>query len=220
MKDSNNALMDRHLKRVERWLKRCIAACKCGSWSDALAEAECLEAETKGLREKLWSTVEDEASRVPDRGIVHSAFAMLKIAILSMVIVLSAVIPISLDPDSGVLKFVPQRDSVVLLSSTESDIINALRESLSSGNSGRVVISVEIPEEASSTESDRGAAMAAEKVKPAPKNTVSPSVEYPKAPAEQEVKAVRHPSADEVISLIQVGQRALRSSEPGVIVVP
>ena len=211
MKDSKSALMERHLKRVERWLKRCITACKCGSWGDALAEAECLEAETKGLREKLWTAAADDALRVPSRGMGHSLFAALKIVVLALAIVLSAVIPIAFDPESGVLEFAPQRESVVLLSSTESDMINALRESLSSGNSGTVVISVEIPKEVTAApESRRGAAMAAETI----------SEPHPQEPVEEEIPAVRRPSADEVISLIQVGQRALRSSEPGVTVVP
>ena len=220
MNDSKNALMDRHLKRVERWLKRCVVACKCGSWSDALAEAECLEAETKGLREDLWGAVEDEALGVPDRGMAYSAFSMLKITILAMAMVLAAVIPISFDPESGILEFAPQKESVVLLSSTESDIIDALRQSLSSGNSGKVVISVEMTEEAEAAESGGGIAMAAERTKPAPKNTAAVRTGLPQAQAEEVAKSTRRPSADEVISLVQIGQRALRSSEPGVIVVP
>ena len=222
MNNSKNILMDSHLKRVERWLKRCVVACKCGSWSDALAEAECLEAETKGLREKLWDAVEDEALGAPVRRMAYSTFSMLKIAILSMVMVLTAVIPISFDPESesGILEFLPQRESIVLLSSTESDIIDALRKSLSSGNSGKLVISVEIPEEAGTAESGRGTAMAAERIKPAPKNTSAVSMGYPQGQVKEEEKTARRPSADEVISLIQVGQRALRSSEPGVVVVP
>ena len=220
MNDSKDALMDRHLKRVERWLKRCIAACKCGSWRDALVEAECLEAETKGLREKLWSAAEDEVLGVPEDSVAHSAFATLKIAILAVAMVLTAVIPISLDPESGALQIAPQFESVALLSSTESDIISALRESLSSGNSGRVVISVEMPQEVTTTGPERGAALAAERTKPAPRNASALIVEYPQTPVEEEAKAARRPSTEEVISLIQVGQRALRSSEPAVIVVP
>ena len=213
MKNSKSALMERQLKRVERWLKRCVIACKCGSWSDALAEAECLEAETKGLREKLWIAAEDDVLSVPNRGVANFLVSVLKTGVLAMAIVLSAVIPIAFDSESGVLEFARQRDSVVLLSSTESDIINALRESLSSGNSGSVIISVERPKETTVAESGRGMAMAAEK---------AVIEETPQTPVEvkEQTPAVRRPSADEVISLIQVGQRALRYSEPGVIVVP
>jgi len=221
MSDFKNTLMDSHLKRVERWLKRCITACKCGLWSDALAEAECLEAETKGLREKLWSAACDDAQDIPDYGVANSLLATFKITFLAMAMVFTAVIPISLDSESGVLEFAPQRESVVLLSSTESDIINALRESLSSGNSGRVVFSIEeTPEEITTAKQHRGAAMATERSERASKTTASVSVEQPQTLVVEEIKTARSPSAEEVISLIQVGQRALQSSEPGVIIVP
>ena len=225
MNDSKNALMDRHLKRVERWLRRCVAACKCGSWGDALAEAECLEAETKGLREKIWTAAEDEALGAGNHGIVYSACFALKIAVLAVAMVLAAVIPISLDSENGIFELMPRGETAVLLSSEESDIINALRESLSNGNGGRVVISVEASEEAASAQFDRGAAMAAEKTPPAaPRSAAVLSVEQPQAPVEEQVEEeaeiVRRPSVDEVISLIQVGQRALRSSEAGITIVP
>ena len=217
MNRSKNALVDRHLKRVESWLKRCVVACKCGSWGDALAEAECLEAETKGLREKLWDATRDEALDIPEQGMMHSVFATVKITVLAMAMVLSAVIPISLDAEfgSGALNFASQGESVVLLSSLENDIINALRENLSGGNNGRVVISLEAPQTATTAESNRGAAMAAERAGTAPR-----IAEPPQAADEEDAASHRRPSAEEVIALIQVGQRALRSSEPGVIVVP
>jgi hypothetical protein len=212
-------MMERHLQRVERWLKRCVAACKCGSWSDALAEAECLEAETKGLREKLWSAAEEEALGVEKHGAAHCVFAVLKVATLAMAMVLTAIIPISLDPEARAPIAFPSAESVALLSSTESDIINALRESLSSGNSGRVVLSVEIPEKIPVPASERGAAMASEKSIPSPRRDVEITFQ-PAVPAEEAAEAERRPSVDDVLSLIQVGQRALRASEPGVTVVP
>ena len=214
MNDSKKALMDRHIKRVEKWLKRCITACKQGSWGDALAEAECLEAETKGLREKLWGAVEHEVLGTGARSIVYTA---LKVVVLALAIVFSAVIPASLDSESGVLESAPQGESVFILSSTESDIINALRENLSSGNSGRDFVPVEIPEEAPVAEPNGSVAMAAERSGPAPENIVPADAE-PAPLVEEEAQVARRPSADEVISLIQVGQRALRSSEPGVTI--
>ncbi len=54
--------LERRLRRIERWLKRCMAACRCGSWSSALMEIECMEAETQGFRDDLWKTVEAEAN--------------------------------------------------------------------------------------------------------------------------------------------------------------
>jgi hypothetical protein len=217
MNKPDNSVMDRHLKRVERWLKRCVAACKCGSWTDALAEAECLEAETKGLREKLWGAVEEESLGTGKRGIVYSSFMVFKVAALAMAIVLAAVMPISLDIEARSGVFDEPAESVALLTNAESDIINALRESLSNGNRGRVVLTVEIPEKASAPARETGVAMASERTRAEPERPVAEETPLPAAVAEKED---RHPSIDEVISLIQVGQRALRVSEPGVKVVP
>jgi len=220
--DAKNSPMDRHLKRVERWLKRCVAACKCGSWSDALAEAECLEAETRGLREKLWSAVEEEVSGAEKRGIVYSTLMVFKVAILVMTMVLAAVIPISLDPETQSQVGMVPVETLALLTSTESDIINALRESLSGGNSGRVILSVEIPKDVSVPAKDRGAAMASEKAGTEAVRAVVETAEKipPQGDVAETTKEARRPSVDEVISLIQVGQRALRVSEPGVTVAP
>jgi hypothetical protein len=207
--------MDRHLRRVERWLMRCVTACKCGSWGDALAEAECLEAETKGLREKLWVAAEEEVGARECKTFALSSLTLLKISALAMTMVLTAVIPISLDPEAhgGVSV---SMESIALLSRTESDIINALRESLSNGNSGRVVISVEMPDE-SLPPVQSGAALASEVTRPVTRSVVAEVAQS--APVVEEIGA-RRPSVDEVISLIQVGQKALRTSEPGVRVMP
>jgi hypothetical protein len=224
--DSRIKLMDRHLKRVERWFLRCVVACKCGSWSDALSEVECLEAEARGLREKLWSAVEEEALGVGRRGIGYSAFMVFKAVSLAMVIVLAAVFPLSLDPESNVSRSFDQIESIAMLTSAESDIINALRESLSGSNSGRVVLTVEITENVPVPVEERGAAMASEIVQTAPKRSnvvnvtkISPGDEEKKEEVPVFPQA-RRPSVEEVISLIQVGQRALRVSEPGVKLVP
>jgi hypothetical protein len=133
-----------------------------------------------------------------------------------MAIVLAAVVPISLDVEARSGAFGESVESFALLTSTESDIIIALWESLSSGNSGRVVLSVEIPDKAPVSAKGAGAAMASEKPQ-APEGAVAQEKTPPMVVAEKED---RRPSVDEVISLIQVGQRALRVSEPGVKVVP
>jgi hypothetical protein len=205
MYDSRRKAMEHHLKRVERWFKRCVAACKCGSWDEALVEADCLEAETKGLREKLWSAMTEERSGTRTRGVGAAIFfRTFKAAVLSLVIVMAAVIPLSVDPEAKpeVSLSPPLMSSVALLTSAESDIINALRESLSSANNGRVVLMVEIPEKSPADVAPRGAAMASE------------------ADAEAPGPEPVHPSADEVISLIQVGQRVLRAPDSAIKIIP
>ena len=200
-------------------MKRCVAACKCGSWSDALIEADCLEAETKGLREKLWCAIEEEHSgaKAHDRG--ETIFRTLKAAALAFVIVMTAVIPLSVDPEARTETEAAPFESIAMLTSAESDIINALRESLSSANSGRVIVTVEIPEKSPASVAQRGAAMASEapvSVKPDGAEAITVSEEGNADDAAEQ----RHPSVDEVISLIQVGQRVLRVPDSAIRIIP
>jgi hypothetical protein len=210
----NDKGVESHLKRVERWLRRCLAACRSGSWSDALSEAECLEAEAKGLREKLWQAAEDDVAGADKIRTGARAFFLLKAAALALVMVLTAVLPISTDtgPLSRDVAYAPV--TFEFLTSQESDIIDALRESLSSGNSGTAVLTVEIPKTAvPAAVMKSGVAMASEPELAAMETEVAPA---PDATEETIAESPRRPSADEVIALIQVGQRALRVSEPGI----
>jgi hypothetical protein len=210
----NDSGVESHLNRVERWLRRCVAACRGGSWFDALSEAECLEAEAKGLREKLWRAAADDALDAGRIKAVPRVFSLLKVSALAMIMVLTAVLPISTDigPMSRNVAYAPE--AFEFLTSEESDIINALRKSLSSGNRGVAVLTVtaEIPKETVlSVAAKSGAAMASE-MEPAPEEIALPT----RSAEETTADVPRRPSADEVIALIQVGQRALRVSEPGI----
>jgi hypothetical protein len=208
--------VESHLKRVERWLRRCVAACRGGSLCDALSEAECLEAEAKGLREKLWLAAEDEVVGADKIKVGVRLFSLLKVVTLALVMVLTTVLPISTDMGTMSLDAAYAPETFEFLTSGESDIINALRKSLSSGNLGAVVLTADISREtAPAVAAKSGAAMASEPEK-------APAAEEVKASpqAAEEIKITedspRRPSADEVIALIQVGQRALRVSEPGI----
>jgi hypothetical protein len=189
-------------------------------------EIECLEAETKGFRDELWKVAEEES--MGETGRAYSSFVRaLKVVSLSLAIVLAAVIPLSIDSERQSAGFVMPSESLALLSSSENDIINALRESLSRANRGRIVLTVEIPEETRVSITESGAASASERVLP-PKARIA-AVSAVEVRTDEKSKAVekyakpaeeRSPSFEEVISLIQVGQRALRVSEPAVKVLP
>jgi hypothetical protein len=138
---------------------------------------------------------------------------------------------LSVDQDSYFQGF--PSDTVALLTSTESGIINALRESLSSRNTGRVVLSIELQDNVLQAPEEAGMAAAAEKevsrteiraVSVMEQNLPSVPKALPDTEKDEELQtpsqAPETPSVDEVISLIQVGQRALRISEPAVRGVP
>ena len=213
MGNLNDKAVESHIKRVERWLKRCVAACRSGSWCDALSEAECLEAEAKWLREKLWRAAENDAGGAEKIKGIPRVLTLLKVVMLAMVMVLTAVLPISTDtvPVLRDTAYVPE--TFEFLTSEESDIINALRKSLSSGNRGTAVLTAEMPKETVPAAVAKRGAAAASEMEPA----VNEMIEAAHEAAEEIIaEPPRRPSADEVIALIQVGQRALRVSESGI----
>jgi hypothetical protein len=181
-------------------------------------EIECMEAETRGLREDLWKAVETEAELRAGRPVRRTLLAGVRVSAIAALIVLASVLPLSVDQDRSFDAY--SGDSIELLTSSESEILNALRQALSGGNSGTIVLSV-----GGSEESPVISGLASAEVRTARATAPSPAVVPeadlpPAAPAESEAALPREPSADEVISLIQVGQRALRRSERGISIYP
>lgn len=239
METQENKSIDKRLLRIERWLKRCMVACRCGSWSSALMEIECMEAEAREFRDDLWKIAENEAMGKPRPSVRSIVAANARVVVLAMVFVMSVGFPLSVDQDRPFQAF--SGESIALLTSTESDILDALRESLSEHNTGRVILTLDRPEISSGSHAPRGAAVANDEAGPAVsgknrsamagnaassgKNGVlepakQSSASHEPAPAKKTAGESREPSVEDVISLIQVGQRALRTSEPAVKVLP
>jgi hypothetical protein len=186
-------------------------------------EIECMEAEAREFRAELWDLASGEAAGKPVRPSRDALFLCLRVSVLAAFFVMAVGLPLSMDQER------PQGfygDAVTLVTSTENDILQALRESLSSQNRGRVVLSIEFPESAPDL-LEIGAASASEPglARPLVRAVRLPEIEpeeRPPAPDSEEKteEPAAGPSVDEVISLIQVGQRALRVSEPAVKVIP
>jgi hypothetical protein len=199
-------------------------------------EIECMEAEAREFRTELWRVVEGESMGVPRRPLKSVILGRLGVVALACLLVMSSGLPLSMDQDRPFQGF--SDTSVALLTSAESDILNALRESLSSLNASRVLLSIEMEDAARdglpSLEAN-GAALALEppKLEPA---ALEPQVRVVRvfekaevenaASADERLKGDAPPAqaeaghtAEEVISLIQVGQQALRISEPAVRIV-
>jgi len=229
METHGNGQLDKRLSRIERWLKRCAAACRCGSWNSALMEVECMEAEAKGFREELWSIAAEEAEGRVRRPIRARIFTALRVSALASVLVLSAGLPLATEQDAPRAGFGFTGNSVAVLTGTEGDILDALRESLSNRNAARVVLTISREEDDSLSAQPAGAAAAsvrpARAIAAAPAKADGPASAQTTKNSESRQESAgrasaREPSVEEVISLIQVGQRALRISEPAVRILP
>lgn len=227
--------LNKRLSRIDRWLRRCAVACRCGSWNSALMEIECMEAEARGVREELWDIAAREAEGRIRRPLRVRFFAAARTIGLALVMVMLIGFPLSVDQDAPAGGFGAGGNSVAVLTSTEGDILEALRASLSDRNADRVVLTFDRARDEDAEDPPRGAASAtaqpagkgglrprgaqnAKGVKPENQGEPSAAVTPAKTSAGREEP--EEPSVEEVISLIQVGQRALRVSEPAVKIVP
>ena len=84
--------MEKNLKRVQRWIERCIAACRSEKWDSALAEVECARAELESASEEIWQRA--SGSDDPHRAGQFVGLSLRSLAVALLVIMVAA-IPIS-----------------------------------------------------------------------------------------------------------------------------
>lgn len=176
-------------------------------------EAECLEAEARGLREDMWKAADASVHGEAPASIKSRISLALRVAAVTFVMIAAFDLPLSTDQDRPFEVY----GEVALLTSSEADILNALRSSLSSGNQGNAVVMLQVP---------------AQEEKPAPRirqtrpavaseRSAAPEKKAADVPTESEAPEVRRElSVEDVLALVQVGERALHISNAGVRVVP
>lgn len=211
--------VEKQLSRIQRWLDRCKKACRSRAWGSALAEMECLEAEVRMAREELWKLAAGE------EGALHPFrrwTLLAQGAVLALAILLGVALPLSVDsnrPDLSVSTSNPQ--VLEWVTPQEAKVLDSLRNvpaSSSRESRGRAVASVPRP------------IIPASEIRPAEAHVPASSASKPRSTAfpqvssaslqkkDQEKSPVSNSSAslEDVISLIQVGQKALHSSSSAV----
>ena len=226
IKEQNSSSgIDKKISRMERWLKRCAASCGCGAWSSALMDVECLQAEARAFREELWAAVENEKPCRADIPLWKNILSAAKAVSLALFFVMAADFPLSIDQEKPHNAFMLGSGSIALLTSTEGEIINGLREALCKGNRGRVVLTVDIPQEQPAQPAMMTGTASAKERRASP--AVADRVQEISAPvsvvkktdgAAQQAEPAEL-SAEEVVSLIQIGQRALITSDSAIKIV-
>ncbi|MDT8284625.1 MAG: hypothetical protein RQ767_03800 [Thermovirgaceae bacterium] len=177
--------MEKNLKRVHRWIDRCIAACGSQKWDSALAEVECAKAELESARETIWQKASGSGEQSPTGQIFMLSFRSLAFALL---VVMVAALPIS---TGGYAPMgVGRTGSLTLewVTSDEQSVLKALRTSLSDMNFAR------------EAQSDSNITLPGIRV-PADQVRQQPAVGREEAGADP---------LDKILTLIEIGQRALR----------
>ncbi len=193
--------MENKIRKVQRWLERCVEACKSRSWENALADMECATAELESARKELWSVV--DGSRAAARS--RRRTRRLEASFVATILVLMSAIPVAMpEPVRKAVQSMgweDQRAMLEFLTRDEKALITSLRKSLSSANRFEGI-------------EDR------DDIPPAAPEVLVASV--PRAAPKRESKLLRikplkdadGPIAlDEMVQLLEIGQRALRGNE-------
>lgn len=204
--------MEKKLNRIQRWLDRCVIACKAGAWGSALMEAECLEAELKSAREEIWAmAVADPKPQFPSLGTVLRRF--LRVSTASLALLFALVLPLSSDSEKryGSVAGSIAEGRFAWVTLDEGQLLDSLRRDLSENNRGRVA---EVPAIVPTRPAVQVSAGAKEASLPIAKEARRKSDTTGEGNNKEAIPA------DRVLSLIQAGQRAIRVGEPAVRVMP
>ncbi len=205
--------MEGRLRRIERWVERCIAAWRAGKPEAAMAELACAKAELDMAGEEMWRFC---ASKGHHRKTI-SPWRLLRPAgvLLGLVIVLATALPLSnlpLSKDQGGriqrLGFDAPDLRLEFVTEDEGRLLNLLRESLTSTREEQFA---DFQVSGSTLSRDKKAEMTMPSRPEASSRSASGNGE---APLSAEASSV---PLEEFLTLVQIGERALRGEDSPII---
>jgi len=205
--------MEGRLRRIERWIERCIAAWRAGKPEAAMAELACAKAELDMAGEEMWRFC---ASKGHHKRAI-SPWRLLRPAgvLLGVVIVLATALPLSNPPlskDQGGriqrLGFDAPDLRLEFVTEDEGRLLNLLRESLSSTREEQFA-DFQVSEPSLSWDKK------AEVTTPSgPEVSPRSTSGRGEAPISAEASSV---PLEEFLTLVQIGERALRGEDSPII---
>lgn len=205
-------MMKKKIARVQRWLDRFSTACDNCRWDSAVVEADCLAAEVRDIREDIWNLLESSETN-KQRIFTRDAVLMgMRSVVIALLIVMIATFPLSIEaqrPYSGSQAIAKQEkndyEHLSWITPEEEELIRALRVELSGQN-----ISVsKTADNLVITTRNRTAAI--------PKDIARPEAVRlkPAVAAKSEVGF----TAEDLLALVQVGEKALHGGDPVIKVI-
>jgi hypothetical protein len=205
--------MKKKISRIQRWLDRLSTACETGRWDSALVEADCLSAEVREIREDLTRKLEN-ANSATTYIFSRSTVAMsIKSVGIALFIVLVSTIPLAVEserPRSAQIASGPVqssgREMLAWVTREEDELIRTLRADLSGQNAEldkqEKVFSVPAKKRASVRGSNE-------------------SIVVSEIPAlrNMPVRSEAGISAEDLLALVQIGEKALRGDAPAIKVI-
>ena len=190
-----HALVEKRIDGINRWLERLKQSYTSGAMENALMDAECAKADLEILRADVWNKIQPRESYKNKFILMTVNFS--KIAFLTLIIVLLAVFPISKEIPVAPLK--EDKNKIVL-----AEPIQIIYEHESKYETPKPVQTVAKVNNNvnNNVAKPKRSVIQAETVKNL----------KPEKPAKLE-KAEKRVAYDDIFSLIQTGQRALKNNE-------
>lgn len=193
--------------RLQRWLDRLTAACENKKWKSAVAEADCLSAELRMVRDELWEKAEESVE--PKRSFSFrtcASFGARSFGI-AMAIVCLCTFPIAVEsgkpqniaalPTGAENKF----EEFTLVTAEEKELLQMLRANLKESN----VAIRKAEKEAPAAKRKLTARMVERQITDVPE----------KAPAQRTDRI----KPEELLTLIQIGEKSLRGDTPAIKII-
>ena len=193
--------------RLQRWLDRLTAACENKKWKSAVAEADCLSAELRMVRDELWEKAEESVEPKRSFNFRTCAFFGARSFGIAMAIVCLCTFPIAVEsgkpqniaalPTGAENKF----EEFTLVTAEEKELLQMLRANLKESNV---------------------AIRKAEKEAPAAKRKLTARMverQITDVPEKVPVQRADRIKPEELLTLIQIGEKSLRGDTPAIKII-
>ncbi len=210
--------VERQVRRVQRWLDRCLEACRIGQWQAALAEMECARTDLEIARRSLWEKVTAEGAAEPKR---RWGVAVLQGAMVSSLVILAAAHPLGFEDPATLAAREVEPSIVAFVTQDEQALLLALRARLGEGALRQTTEDL-----AQLPSSERGGTPQEEASSPGGRTALTEKKRSSGSggdaarrggdPAPRVTEGAVLP-AEDILALVQVGERALRDAAVRVV---
>lgn len=207
--------MKKNVARIQKWLDRMSSACEGKKWDSALIEADCLSAEVRKTREEILDSARCEREAKPKYVGGRRLFVAVRTASVAFVIVLAASLPSALEADKpwqpAVKTVYVKEDRLSWVTPEEEELLLSLRSEIS--RSELVMAGAAARTQANAPKGTvYGNARSSVTVK---KEAVSDGSET----ATLEKRIANGVTNEDLATLVQIGEKALRGSSPAIKVI-
>ena len=200
--------MEKKVQRLQRWLNRISAACEHKRWDSAVVEVDSLCAEAREMRGEFCRMMECGEESGAGRIFSRESVAMsLRSAVIAIFIVMASTIPLAVEADRpwtvpvAEVKEEKKTDRLGWMTPEEENLLRALRE------------------DANKAKQVKAAQANPAAVKPAARTAAAKPAASTRPPEQKRAAAEPEIAPEELMALIQAGEKALRGNEPAIKVI-